>query len=330
MTSYRHRIGHRLHVLAVCGLLGLGSAPPVAACAFHGYTPNPTLVDILLATEQVVVARPDSADPTRYATLETLAGPDVADIPLEVGREARKHLSGRPDATVLLARDGAYGPWLELAVLDTRYRALVTGVLKHQSDWAFGRDEDRLDHFAGLVNDPNPDIRDLALRELDRAPYGALQKARLPKVQNLARDLATGERDLAPIRVLLAGLSGDRGFAPGLSADLDAAIRAGTPYMGAYATALIELQGASAVDMLLVRYLRNNSLPIETREKILEGLAIQHKTGSSPTRRAIAVGVADLLRSSPELRGAAERQFGFRTHWSLGHSASGTDRAIDR
>ena len=36
--------------------VALTSASTATACAFHGYTPNPTMVDLLLATEQAVIA----------------------------------------------------------------------------------------------------------------------------------------------------------------------------------------------------------------------------------------------------------------------------------
>ncbi len=299
------------------GALGLGSAEHAKACAFHGYTPNPTLIDVLLATEQVVIAPPAPSDPSRYIPLETLAGPDVSDIPITVDPATRALLDGKPSSSVLLARDGSYGPWLEIAILDDRYRTFVSQILRRQSELLLGGDKKRLRIFVDRLNDPNPDIRRLALQELDRAPYSALKRLRLPKVQNLRQALETGDDDLMPIRVLLAGLSQDRSFSRILSADLDAAIRQDVPYMGAYATAMIELEGRVAVQDILERHLKGDGLSVVSRERLLQALAIQYKTASGPTRRAISRGVADLLRNSPELGDVAARHFGFQSRWSL-------------
>lgn len=299
------------------GALGLGLAEGAKACAFHGYTPNPTLIDVLLTTEQVVIARPASPGSNRYKLVETLAGPEVSNIPITVDPATRALLDGKPSSTVLLARDGSYGPWLEIAILDDRYRKFVTGVLQQQSELRLGGDKKRLRLFATLVNDQNPDIRRLALRELDRAPYGDLKRLRLPRIHNLRQDLEAGDRDLMPIRVLLAGLSQDRSFTGFLSAKLDAAIQDEVPYMGAYATAMIELEGRTAVQDILERHLKAEGQSTATREKLLQALAIQYKTAPGPTRRFISRGVADLLRNSPELGDVAARQFGFQSRGSL-------------
>lgn len=298
-------------------MLGLATGGGAMACAFHGYNPNPTLIDVLLATEQVVIARPDPSDPNRYMPLETLAGPDVLDIPVRVTPTTRALLKGRPSSTVLLARDGSYGPWLEIAVLDDRYRQFIGKVLRQQSELLSGGDGKRLRLFATLLNDPNPDIRRLELQELDRAPYGDLKGLRLPDIQNLRQDLKNGDGDLMPIRVLLAGLSQDRSLSRFLSSELDAAVQNDVPYMGAYATAVIELEGRGAVQDILERYLKKDGLSEATREKLLQALAIQYKTASGSTRRSIAQGVADLLRDSPELGDVASRQFGFQSRGKL-------------
>ena len=167
------------------------------------------------------------------------------------------------------------------------------------------------------------DIRRLALRELDRVQYGTLRKVPLPKMRNLRQDLETGDADLMPIRVLLAGLSQDRGLGDFLSKELDQAIHNKVPYLGAYATAMIELEGRVAIQDILGRYLRNGALPLETREKLLEALAVQYRSAPGATRRQISEGLADLLRDAPELVEAASRQFGSRQNRRSGASGMG-------
>ncbi len=298
--------------LVFAGVLSLSLTQTALACAFHGYTPNPTLVDVLLTTEQVAVARLDPAQPSRYKLVEVLMGPDVSDIPLPVAKSVRKLLAARPSRSVLLARDGAYGPWLALTILDSRLHDVVKQVTQRQSALINGGDEKRLAFFAKLLNDPSPAVGRLALQELDRAPYSALRGVKLPNIQNLKRQLETGDEELMPVRILLAGLSRNQGYSHFLSDELDMAIEGNIPYMGAYATALIELGGAKAAQEIIDHHLKPQVLPFETRVKLLQALSVQHKASPRSTRRAIARGVAELLRSSPDLKEPAAQYFGFR------------------
>ncbi len=312
----------RTKLLVLTGVLGLSFGQNAGACAFHGYVPDPTLVDVLLATEQVVIARLDTTNPVQYAPVRALMGPDALDIPIAIDPTIRIRLSAAPAQRVLLARDGAYGPWLELAVLDDRYRSIIDHVLTQHSAWLLGDDQQRAQYFAGLVNDPNPDVRRLALQELDRAPYQVLKSLDRPIVQHLRQQLQSAPDDLTPIRILLAGLSEDRSYGPILSAGLQSAVSDDVSYLGAYATALIELDGPSAVDSLLDRYLASDTLTLETRQKLLQALAIQHKAAAPVTRRSISRGVAQLMQTSPDLREPIARQFGIRNRWAAAATPS--------
>lgn len=302
-------------------LLNAGTAQ---ACAFHGYTPNPTLVDVLLTTEQVAVVQREGG---AYVSLATLAGPTLDEVPIGVGPDAATRLEGKPDATVLIARDGPYGPWVEIAVMDDRYRTMVEAVMARQADWQLGAERARLAFFAERLTDPNADIRYLALRELDRAPYGMLKQVRLPTMPDLREGIEQGDPSLLPIRVLLAGLSGDRRLAPVVTTGLRVAVDNEIPFMGAYATALIELEGAQGVDLIVASYLKSGAISPITGERLLEALALQQKTADGPLRNAISQKVAALVREEPILAGAAARQFGYSSRFRPGNAAtSGTDR----
>ncbi|MDQ2093744.1 hypothetical protein [Rhodalgimonas zhirmunskyi] len=318
------RAANKLAGWIVSAALCLGSAQPAMACAFHTYTPDPTLVDALLATEQVVIARRDPSDPGRYVPVETLMGPEVSEITIATGAGMRPRLAAPPGAMLLLLRDEAYGPWIEAEVLDQEFRAVIQRVLARQSAWMYENDDDRLPYFAGLVNADSPAIRRLALLELDRAPYSDLRALRLAGVATLKQDLESGEEALRPICILLAGLSGEPGFVPYLNAGLNVALRDGTPYAGAYATALIELEGAPAAHRI-IRDLRDARLPVAAREKLLEALAIHYKSAPGEMRGLIAREVASSLRATPELGEAAARQFGFFRRWAPATQMQGGD-----
>jgi hypothetical protein len=311
------RFRRKISGLLVTGALSLGTAQHALACAFHGYIPDPTLVDILLGTEQVVIAQPRSSDPDRYVILETLLGPDGIEIPLTVSPETREDLEEGDGDTVLIARDGAYGPWLELAVMDDRYRQIVEQVIARQSTWVFGGDEERFQMFAALANDPNPAIRYLALGELDRADYSILRELDIPQIDSLRAEVTIADDGLRPIRVLLAGLSDDQSYVELLKQEMSVAVADNRPYLGAYATALIELQGPRAVQSIVQHHFADETLPLETHERLMEAFAIKNQTADMITKQAILNGVDEVLFNAPQLAGAAARQFGFRSDWSM-------------
>ncbi|MEO0750335.1 MAG: hypothetical protein AAFY25_00880 [Pseudomonadota bacterium] len=305
----------RTIALILSGALTVGLAQTAHACEFHGYIPDPTLVDILLGTEQVVLAKPDPADPSRYVVTEALLGPKDIMIPLAVSEAVQAQVAR--ETTVLLAREEAYGPWLELAVLDESYRAIVDQVMARQSDWLYGGDEERFQMFAALVNHPNPAIRELALRELDRADYLILWGLSIPPVATLRQDVQQVDDDLRPIRILLAGLSGDQSYGDVIADGLNRAVALDLPYLGAYATALMELQGPKAVATIVESHFASGDLSRETHERLLEAFAIKNQTAKGLTHRAIQQGVGQVLTASPELAGVAARQFGLRSDWSI-------------
>ena len=303
----------RNHLIAwaFSGLIGLSGVQAAHACAFHGYTPSMTFVDLLLDTEQVVEARLSPNDPTGFVPVETLLGPEVVEIPIAASALVSSALQDRPERTVLLARDGAYGPWREITILDSHFRDLVDVVIARQSHWQLGADTDRVQVFAGLVNNANPNMRRLALQELDRAPYHVLKKTNLPDVRNLTHDPEVADQSLRPIRILLAGLTGDQRYVPLVADGLAQAVNRDIGYTGAYATALIELSGTEGVAIIRDTYLRQSNLPDVTRDRLLQALAIQYRSADADVRRFITQEVAELSRSIPGFREAAALQFGF-------------------
>ncbi len=303
-------------------------AQVAAACAFHGYTPRPTLIDRLYASEQIVLARPDPANPAKYVPVAALAGDiEFVDIPQSPDASTRARLQSVPDAAVLFARDGAYGPWESLAILDTRYRAVVETALQQQFRWQADTGPARYRFFAKLLGDPNADIRQLALQELDRADYRILRKLRLRGIAGVGHDLESGDPKLRPIRILLAGLSRDKSLIAPLSSGLQRGSAQNLRYLGAYATALVELGGADAADQILTRLLTNPGYSLDSRERIIEALAIHGLYGSGAVRRTIKRGVPALLTSNPDLAGPVARQFGRHGNWDMGRAVAQTKAA---
>jgi len=301
----------QIGAFVLSGLLSFTGVQAAHACAFHGYTPSATLVDLLLDTEQVVIAKLAPSNAEKLVPVETLLGPTVSEITIAPSALVSSSLRQGSVDSVLLARDGAYGPWREITLLDDPVRTLVKQIIARQSTWQLGGNTDRAQMFARLVNDPNPNIRRLALQELDRAPYRVLKGADIPTVRDLAAEIDVQDSSLRPIRILLAGLSGDQAFVPHVETGLDQAVRYDVAYTGAYATALIELTGTDGVSLIRDRYLVDTSLPDVTRDRLIQALAIQYGSSDSNTRQFITQEVAALSRNVPGFREAAALQFGF-------------------
>lgn len=308
--------------ITCAAVLALGAAPTARACAFHGYTPDPTLVDLLLATEEVVIARLSQAG-AQFDPVETLAGPEVTQIALRPSAQTRLAAQRSPGLRVLLARDGSYGPWQEVTVLEGSMGAVMRSVLSRQVTWQSGDPQARVAFFARHLNAPEPDLRRLALREMDRADYATLRKSSLPQVTGLRRDLGQEDDALRPIRILLAGLSGDRSFVPFLTEALAKGVAARKPYLGAYATALIELDGTKGVETIAARYLSDPDLAFDLREKLVQALALQYHVAPGGVRRDISRTVARLSRQDTGFAQSAARQFGSLNRFNAAPSTGG-------
>ncbi len=314
-TSIRRLLG----TAALCVGLGLGS---VSACAFHTYAPDPTLVDILLGAESIVLARPIADRSGGLRVIAPLMGPSGPDkIDVAVDFPTRGRLAANPSDAVILARGYDYGPWEMVAYADPAFQSVLADVVPHLPAWSMGGDEQRFQLFADLLDHPAAEVRTLALKELDRADYSLLRALDLSHAPPL-ETIRSGEEDLRPIRVLLAGLAGQ----PGAAEVIETAFHDGAdvmlPYLGAFVIAMVELRGTQAVEALAEEYLRDASKSVALREKILEALAIQARAGEADTGAAVQRIVSDVLDAAPELGPAVARQFGFQGDWSQADALS--------
>lgn len=308
-------------VRAAALAIGLAlSASTALACAFHSYVPQETVVDKMLGSDHIVLARPDPDDPTRFKAIVALrGGTEGVELPQKLDDDTFRRMSGNPDDVALFARQGSYGPWEQLAYLDAEFRSVILQVSAQLDSWELGGDEERFQLFADLHNHPNPDLHRLALQELDRAPYDLLHKLRLnPDAATIISLLSDPEfAEFVPIHVLLLGL-GDNGDAePALRNGLAAALMDETDLLaGAWATALIELLGVNGVKHVADTFLNNMDLPPEKQEALIEAFAI-HALSETPAKVAeIDRHLERILDKTPSTAGMVARQFGVRGNWS--------------
>jgi len=303
-------------------LLAAGLMVPtsVSPCGFHNYAPQPTLVDRLLGSDEIVLARSTPNNPFRYEAYEALEGHlGSSEIPLLVDSSTRRRLALDADAAVLFARDGAYGPWQRLAYVDAAMAPVLRTVMARLPSWEIGDEIDRLQYFSTLLGHPDDRIHKLALRELDQADYSILRNLDLTieprRLQ--ARLNQPNDTEYKAIRILLLGLSGDIQLRDRLEKGVEDSVKSEGAYLGAYATALIELVGPDAVESLAANYLTNWEVSFFARELLIEAIALHGGTDDLDLETSILQAINSALWIEPGLAGAAARQFGSRGNWSL-------------
>ncbi len=131
-----------------------------STCGFHNYLPERTVVDRLLDSDHIVLARPGPENPFRYKRF------DWVEFPFLVSSLHRHRSAANPSEAVLFARDGAYGPWQQLAYIDVAYRAVLGEVVARMPAWERGDLRDRLQMFADLSAHPDSEVQRLALADV--------------------------------------------------------------------------------------------------------------------------------------------------------------------
>lgn len=312
----------RLRLLAAAVLAGhLTFAGQATACAFHTVKPEMTAIDWLIASDHVVVARADPENPFAYKVTETLAGGGLkATIPDLVDSHTRHALAIHPADGVLFTHDAATMTWRRVAYLSPAYRAVVDRVLAEKDGWEQPYDQARFEIFEALQDHPSRDLRELALREIDKAPYEVLRaiKLKIPVADLLADLDDTREYLYQPIRALLLGLSGDAAASERLRAQVDLVSDPDrtTYHLGAFATGLIEIDGTEGIALLEQKVLADPRQPLDKLEQVVEALAIHNGAGSNEVKAAINEALGQMVTARPETAPLIARQFGGREDWS--------------
>ena len=283
------------------------SAQAANACSFDGFPIPESLVDRLLKNNQIVLARPDPQETLRFEIIDTLEGaPGASKIPLTLADIERRRLIANPGDAVLFARTGFFGNWQRIGYVTDRHRDLFKQITDRLPDWRKGLAEDRAALFARYVADEDPLVRTTALVELGRLPYATLRSLEhgTDAGQILDRLAVLPEHYLIPIRLQLIGLTKDRTVLGTLEDLLAEAVQANDPNVLHYATAYVELGGASAVHTLSEAYLSDPDLSLDTRRKVMEAVALHLREGDPRLRVMLQWTLQQAGLSSPELRPA--------------------------
>jgi hypothetical protein len=287
--------------ILLAGFACAGLAPAAMACAFHTVPPQPSMVDLALMAEDVAVLDGDGVQAVWKGNPAGALDARPADT------------SGR----VLVARPDPYGPWEKLAALTPALDGVLRAALDRSDAWLYAGDTARGAFFAGLLGHPAPEVRRLALRELDLLNYGVLRQVVAGQEAGDAADLAA-DPDLVAIAALLDGLAGGADAADRQTAAVRAALDdpGWGRVLGAHAVALVESAGPDGVATLDRLVLRDPARPADQVELVVEALAIQRAEGDPALRPAIDAALAAMIAARPETAGGVARQLGARADWS--------------
>jgi hypothetical protein len=282
--------------------------------------PSESLADKAGAADAVGLLRPDPADPFRFVVIAWLKGGAAgAPVPFLVSRTRAAELAADPGAAVVATWSDGPG-W---AMHDAGSAALAAALAD-----LLARDlstpEARRDAFGPLVGHDDPAVARMALIELASLPYGVLRTTQAgmdrARVARMVADPLWSE--WAPVAILLLGMSdapADRAFvrrAAGLAAETGRAA-----HLAAWLTALIEVDGMAALDLIRAGWLAGPGRPEEDLRQV--GLALASHAGrTDATGDAIRAAAGELAARHPAVAAALVRTMTERRDWSLAAEAA--------
>jgi hypothetical protein len=308
--------------------LTVATVEPLHACMICIPMPEKTVADYLIESDTVVLAREDQERPFFYEAVEVLKGADDgAPIDLFLDSATKRMLASAPARAVVLVHGGARRGWRSLGYADADYEEVVRHIIDHAADWRTADHPDRLDYFAGLLGHDNRTLAELAYLEVGRAPYSKIKvlshRVRPEQIRRYLTDMAYYDwRALAILMLAHTGNDQDRQH---VSRSFD--IAEGYHIEGnlaAWATAYIEIEGASAIDRIKTRYCRE---PDRTRAELTEiakALSVHGSDGHVEFRDRIVDAYAVLLENHPSMVGYVAKDLAAWQHWRL----TGPIRAI--
>jgi len=327
MRGSVHRALVTLATLAI-GVLVTGATEPAQACQVCLPFPKKSVADHLIEGDTIVLAREDPQRPFHYRAIEVLkGGAPAAPIELFLDSGTRRILEFHPDRSVLLAR-ARKGSWRRLALVDATLLPVVRDVLERAPKWQ-RPGVARFDYFAKLFGHDHPVIRDLAHLEVARAPYSYIRSfgRGFPRAKILAALRDPRYAEWWALNILLLAQSGDARDKQHIIDSMRSAERFEFALqLGAWATAFVEIEGASAIEFLESHYFKDSRRVEELRE-VVAALSVHGNSGRTHLRDRIVASYAVLLAQHPAM---APRVVGDLFAWGRWEMAEAVRRAADR
>lgn len=291
---------------------------PARACMVCIPFPEQTATDRLLHAEVVVLARENEHKPFSYLARQVLKG-DLKDpaIDLFIDSVTRRRLAADPDLSVVLAFNRELGSWRSLGHATAGYRALVQEILAREPTWLRpGGAQRRAEFFTAYLAHADSNVSELAYLEVGQASYRTIRQADpLVSAGQVHRFLDNPQYiEWHALYILLLGVDATPAEKDRIRATMARAAR--FEYMqnlSAWATALIEIDGAAAIEQLEADYLGRPGRDPDTVLEIVKALSVHGADGRPVLRHRIAKSYRSLIDTYPTLAGWAVRDL---TAWS--------------
>jgi len=313
------RVKHVMHYLAAITLSCLAMfAGRAEACMVCIPFPEDTATDQLLRADVVVLARENPDKPFSFVAVEVLKG-DLDNLAIDqfVDSTTRRRLALRPGHSVVLTLDAATKHWRSAGYDTPAYQALVREILTQSPFWNLsGQAENRAIFFLPYLADADPAVHKLAYLEVGRASYDTVRRADsvVPTAQ-VHRFLANPQYlEWHALYILLLGVNAHPDEAKVIRATMESRAQFDSKLnLSAWATALIEIDGAEAIGWLEAVYLGAHDRKSDTVLEIVKALSVHGTRNQSSLRQRIADSYGVLIQSHPSLAGWATRDL---TSWN--------------
>ena len=305
-------------ILIICLMV---SAKTAAACAFHFQLPEKTVGDYLMESPLVVLARENTERQWTFRAVATLKGEDKGmAIDALVPSTTRRRLANNPGDTVLFAQTPDDRSWRRLAYVRSDLRPLYETMVRSSKTWAAPAGPGaRFRFFAGLHAHPDRSVRQTALAALDRAAYRDLREMQIAIPAKVLKHRLRErlEQPWAPIRILMIGILGDADSKVLVSEAITSAEKSTwSMHLGAWATALIEIEGTAGIDRLRSSFLLSSGRSEQQIEAVLTALAVHGAGGHPNIGDAVDSALSMALEGRPDLAVAVARIFGAQGDYS--------------
>lgn len=300
-----HDCRQKFVISVLTATLMVAGAIDVSACQLCIALPQQTEADLLLASDCVLLARPDPADPFRFAPTEALKGIyDGSKIDLLVDSTTRRYLKFHPDRSALLVRDAATGTWKSLGTIRSEYETLVRRLIAVAQAW-HGPEASmkRWQYFLPYFEHQDQRIRELAYLELARAPYAMIRKLGQTVSRETYWPLLAEQRyhEWRGLAILLLGQSDKASDQQYILDSFRAAERyAVAMNLDAWAAAAIEVDREAAIRSIESNYFCNTERSEEELQAVVRALSMHGSLENPALRERIVLSYKLLLQNFPQ------------------------------
>ena len=241
---------HAAAVAVMCIAILAGRAEACVVCIPF---PKETITDRLLKSDVVVFARENPDQAFSFIAVEVHKGElEEPAINLFLNSATRQRLKANPGQFVVLAHGGPDEGWRPAGYGTAAYQSLVKEILARAPNWSKpGGAEIRARFFFPYLADTDRAVRELAYLEVGRASYETIRQADtfVPDAL-LHRFLANPQYiEWRALYILLLGVDANSDEQEMIRAAVERHARFNlTLNLGAWATALIEIDGDDAIE----------------------------------------------------------------------------------